>query len=113
MWIDNVLQKACKVCNFSRHRQGERNKMMIKSYIFTCHVKVVGKNKRDAWKILQKSIHLIKRRDFRLTKIDWTPSANQIIKYLSNKRKGISVTTSLSTGKRGKENLSELSGEKQ
>ncbi len=73
--------------------------MMIKSYIFTCHLKVVGKNKVEAWKKLEDSIHIIKKRDFKLTKIDWTPSGRQIIKFLSEK--GEPVTTNLRTGRKG------------
>lgn len=73
--------------------------MMIKSYIFTCHLKVVGKNKKEAWKKLEESIHIIKRKDFKLTKVDWTPSVRQIIKFLSEK--GKPVTTSLKTGRKG------------
>jgi len=98
VWLDNVLQKECKIRHISRYRKGEAN-MMIKSYVFTCHLKVVGQNKKQAWKQLEKSIHIIKRKDFKLTKIDWTPSARQIIKYLSEK--GNPVTTNLRTGRKG------------
>jgi len=75
--------------------------MMIKSYVFTCHMKVVGKNKKQAWKELEESIHILKRKHFKLTKIEWTPSARQIIKFLSEK--GSAVSTNLKTGRKGVE----------